>query len=90
MPRKKRGPRKEGRLQLAWCPKEKDLVVWTPLGVGGNSTGGYVMSTFTAERQPSRFAPFNMPWDPSFIKEMEARGFDITTLMFTIDKKVTS
>lgn len=31
--------------------------------------------------------PFPHVWEPSFIDELEARGYDITTLKFSIQKK---
>lgn len=32
-------------------------------------------------------APFGVAYDPSLIEELEARGYDITTLRFSIEKK---
>lgn len=33
---------------------------------------------------------YPIAFDPSFIEELEARGYDLTTLKFSIQKKVTT
>jgi len=43
------------------------------------------------EELPDRLRPFFLPGDdgirPSFMEELEARGYDLTTLRFSIKKK---
>lgn len=42
-----------------------------------------------AKTPPSPLSP-NEPWLPSLLEELEARGYDITTLRFSISKKEVS
>ncbi|MEJ2043675.1 MAG: hypothetical protein P8X74_03740 [Reinekea sp.] len=34
-----------------------------------------------------RYSPIDKTWDDSFIEELEKRGYDLTTLKFSIQKK---
>lgn len=36
-----------------------------------------------------KFQPFDSTWSASFLQELEERGYDITTLKFSIKKKTT-
>lgn len=44
-------------------------------------------STFSCERLTHDFPTLNTKYEPSFIKELEQRGYDITTLRFSIQMK---
>tara|TARA_R110000782_G_scaffold65882_1_gene133941 strand:+ start:498 stop:773 length:276 start_codon:yes stop_codon:yes gene_type:complete len=47
-----------------------------------------VMHAFTSKRQGIDFNDdMKTIWEPSFIDELENRGYDIDTLRFSIDKK---
>ena len=50
-----------------------------------------VMQAFTSKRQGIDFNDdMKTIWEPSFIDELEKRGYDIDTLRFSIDKKITT
>ncbi len=68
-------------LTLKWSKKEKDLIVHYPSSPDGN----LAMYTFTAERHHPLPLP-NGEWSPSFVEELKKRGYDITTLKFSIKK----
>jgi hypothetical protein len=36
-----------------------------------------------------RYSPVDKAWDASFLEELEKRGYDLTTLKFSIQKKVS-
>ncbi|CAM3285473.1 Transposase [Sphingomonas zeae] len=46
------------------------------------------MHAFTERRMAPAFPSLNYEERPSLVEELEARGYDITTLRFTIQKKV--
>ena len=46
-----------------------------------------VMYAFTSTRQRTDLKTMKPAFDPSFIDELESRGYDLDTLRFTIDKK---
>lgn len=60
-----------------------DLCVQSGEGCGGSSTRGFVLGFFTGGHPHSGAQGF----EQSFLKEMETRGFDISTLRFSIRKK---
>ncbi|APX66264.1 hypothetical protein AV944_10985 [Sphingomonas sp. LK11] len=47
-----------------------------------------VMHAMTERRMAPTFPSLNYEERPSLVEELEARGYDITTLRFTIQKKV--
>jgi hypothetical protein len=62
------------KLKVKWSKQEKDIKCWYPLGIGTKSDMHYLFGEiFTLE----------------FIKEIQNRGYDITTLKFeiTVDSK---
>ncbi len=72
---------KKRKLWMRWSKKEQDMLFFYPTRP---SDGHLVHSVLNAERmymdyhaQPPRIA-----FDKSFVKELEARGYDITTLKF--------
>lgn len=69
------------KLTLKWSKKNKDLICHFPNGCDGS----LVFYTFTSDR----FHPLPLPtgeWTDSFVKELKSRGYDITTLKFSINK----
>ena len=60
------------KLRVNWGKRERDLMFHFPLGFYTKSDAHYLHGVFTAE----------------FIKEMDERGYDITTLKFEISPKV--
>lgn len=79
----------EDTLLVRWDKKEKDFKVWYPGGHRG--TGGYVLGELCWDNNrvcKKCFSIVERPgYESSFIKEMEKRGFDPTTLRLTIKIK---
>jgi len=75
MPRRTR----ENTLSMYWSKREKDIVYAYPSKVDGHMLhhrlGSEVYNKWKDE------------YDLSFFKELEARGYDLTTLRFSICKK---
>jgi hypothetical protein len=89
VPRKKRYPRpkqEEGKLDV-WFGKidgeGPDLCVQSGDNGGGGATRGFVISFFSDGHQHSGLPGFK----DGFLEEMDARGFDISTIKFSIRKK---
>ena len=70
----------EEKLTLKWSRREKDLICHYP----NPRDGAACFDAFTSER----FRPISKVWSDSFVKELEKRGYDITTLKFSIKKKI--
>ena len=49
-----------------------------------------VMNAFTSKQQRTDLKTMKPVFDDSFIDELEKRGYDIDTLRFSIDKKITT
>ena len=69
---------KQPRIRLRWSKKEQDVVVCWDAQENGQPNAGMVMTHFT--------------WTPTlhelpFVKELERRGYDLTTLKFSIERK---
>ena len=59
---------KEDKLKVNWSKRERDLIIYNPLGRGTNADAAYLFGFFNKD----------------FIEEMAKRGYDITTLKFEI------
>jgi len=71
--------KQKDKLRAYWSKKEKDIMLHSPLGIQTKCDGHYLSGVFNKE----------------FIKEMGERGYDITTVKFSIesmkgDEKFTS
>jgi hypothetical protein len=81
---------KPGQLIARWAKLDRHIgpdlcYSW---GDGCDRTDSRLLhDTLTAPTPPPVFRP-DEPWGPSFVEELEARGYDITTLRFSISKKV--
>lgn len=60
---------------------------WGP-GVD-RADGRLLHNTLGSDRLTTDFPLGNTKFGPSFVKELEDRGYDITTLRFSIQKKVS-
>ncbi len=69
----------EEKLTLKWSKREKDLICHYP----NPTDGAACFDAFTSDR----YRPLSKTWSNSFKKELEERGYDITTLKFSIKKK---
>ncbi len=67
------------KLTFKWSKREKDLICHFP----DSPDGALVFDSFTSER----FRPASKIWSKSFVAELKERGYDITTLKFSIKKK---
>lgn len=72
---------KKDKLILKWSKKERDLVCHYPSSADGSLTFG----AFTSKRHHPLPFPHGV-WDGSFVEELKKRGYDITTLKFSVEK----
>lgn len=63
-------------------------VAWGP-GTDMKCTGRLIMNAITEKTLHAKFPGPGHEYRPSLVDELEARGFDITTLRITIEKKET-
>ena len=66
------------KLTVKWSKKEKDLIIHYP----SRPDGALAHSAFCSEQHH----PFDDTWSKSFVEELKSRGYDITTLKFSIQK----
>lgn len=73
--------KKPEKLMAKWSKKEKDIMIYFPRTEDGHLLNDYL-----------NYASYwsNGDQRPSMIRELEARGYDITTLKFSIERKKTS
>lgn len=74
---------KRKTLSARWNKRQKDILYWFPHKCDGGMLNHYL----TGKRYnpcPLHGAP---KWENSLIEELEARGYDITTLKFSIQLK---
>lgn len=76
---------KPGELRLLWGKLPHDnpdiLYLW---GEGTHKADSRLLHYMFSSK---RYAPGGMTPEPSFIEELESRGYDITTIKFSISKK---
>ena len=68
---------------------DPDLCVAWGAGTDMKCTGRLVMNALTEKAMRLKFPGPGHEYRPSLVEELEARGFDIETLRFTISKKAT-
>jgi hypothetical protein len=71
-------------LRARWSKKERDFVVEFPNKPDGHLLNRYL---FTLTPEPSPLHPGEKRL--TLLEELEARGYDLSTLKFSIKKKVT-
>jgi len=64
-------------LHVRWSKKQKDVMIKYPRSPDGHLAFGVLCSK---RATPNFKLPFGVEWLPSFTDELEARGYDITTL----------
>ena len=70
------------RLSARWSKRECDILYSWGSGVS-KADAALLHHTLTSKHH----MPMDDTWAPGFIEELEARGYDLTTLRFSIDKK---
>lgn len=70
-------------LRARWSKKERDFVVEFPNGPDGHMLNHYL---FTLKPEPSQLRPLEKT--KTLPEELEARGYDLSTLKFSIKKVV--
>ena len=82
---------KLGEIKIAWgrvdAHNSPDLCVAWGDGTDMKCTGMLMLHAFTEKRLRPSFRRPGYEYEPSLIDELEERGFDITTIKFTIQKK---
>lgn len=73
---------KETTLAAKWSKREKDVMFYYP----GSKSDGHLLHCFFSYARTS-FTEMQDPKSKSLLDELEARGYDITTLKFSIKKK---
>lgn len=71
-------------LAIRWSKKEKDFLIHYPSSPDGHLCYGH----FCCDRPKSRYRitdPMDA-FDPSFVDELRARGYDVTTLKFSVKR----
>lgn len=84
---------KYGELRIYWgkVPHENPDVVLAYQGDHMMKRDSNMLHSFICSQHPDPFAkPLFSKMNPSMIEELEARGYDITTLKFSIMKKSAS
>ena len=72
------------QLRAYWSKREKDLMFYHPTQ---KADGHLLCAIFSAKRQRHDWNTGKPVYDPSFVEELEARGFDIKTLRFSVELK---
>ena len=76
---------KDGELKCQWgklVDCAPDIVICR--GEGVPKTDGHLLHHVISSKD---YSPFNKTWHPSFIEELELRGYDIKTLKISVRKK---
>lgn len=82
---------KPGEIKIVYGKTDRysDPDICVAWGAGGadKSDGRYAMHALTEKRLGYAFPSMEVEQRPSVIEELEARGYDITTLRFSIQKR---
>jgi hypothetical protein len=73
-----------GPLTARWDARKRDIVYRTPRSHDGMALWG-ALAMKRARVDIGK--PFGVVYDPSFLEELDARGYDLTTLRFSVQKK---
>lgn len=71
------------KLQARWSKREGDILYSYPRKVDG----AYLHYVLGCKRQRYDYTTKRIEYDPSALEELEARGYDIKTLRFSIKRK---
>lgn len=81
---------KPGELRVVYGKADRwsmpDVVYAWGEGVQG-ADGRLAHYAFATERLTLKFPEGGTEWEPSFLKELETRGYDLSTLRFSIQKR---
>lgn len=75
--------RNPNKLTARWSKRENDVLYWYP----SKPDGHLLHAVLSAPRQRYDYTTERMEYEPSLLEELKARGYDITTLRFTIERK---
>lgn len=82
---------KAGEIKIVYGKADRhsdpDMVVAWGAGTDMRCTARLFMSALHDKRMARDFPSMEIIYEPSLVEELEARGFDITTLRITIQKK---
>lgn len=82
------GKRNENKLTLIYDKRERDFVVKYPRKYDGGLVISHLISDILLYKFPDNETQYPYNWTKeNFIKELENRGYDITTLKFSIELK---
>jgi hypothetical protein len=71
-------------LSIRWSKKENDFLIEYPNGPDGHLCYGH----FCYDRPRPRYRiTEEQSFDPPFVEELKRRGYDITTLKFSVKRK---
>lgn len=82
-------PPYDTHLSVWWSKKEKDLMFGGPSKVDCRLVNNVFCLKRARPLTVDEANPFGL-FDPDFIHDLEARGYDITTLRFSVERKATS
>jgi hypothetical protein len=71
------------KLVVFWSKREDDFLIRYPRSPDGHLAYGH----FCAERQRYDYTTRGPVFDPSFVQELEHRGYDVKTLRFSVELK---
>lgn len=85
MTKRLRAPKaKPGQLKAQWGKVDGMVDLCYAWGDGVSKSDGHFLNTILTSQ---RYHPIGDSWSSGFIDEMTSRGYDITTLKFSIEKK---
>lgn len=79
----KRKPKRQ-KLVVFWSKREQDFLIRFPRSADGH-LAHHVLLSERMHVAPNQTPPWD--FDPSFVKELEARGYDTTTLRFEVTRR---
>lgn len=84
-----RPPKKDGAIKFQYGRNDGELDFMVLFGNGvPRFDRALVMNAFTSMRcHPDFHSPGGVAFDDSFVVELEKRGYDISTLRFSIERK---
>lgn len=84
-----RPPKKDGAIKFQYGRNDGELDFMVLFGNDvPRCDRALVMNTFTSQRcHPDFMAPAGVVFNDSFVAELERRGYDISTLRFSIERK---
>jgi hypothetical protein len=79
----------ENTLSAYWSPRENDFVFRHPPGVQTRASAHLLHVVLNTDRPRVDCSGDGrqIVWDPSLVKELDRRGYDVKTLRFSIMKK---